>query len=175
MDVSKKAKAAKIISIIVFSLTMSALATALISDIFILGKVIFGFILACFVSVITFFFAIILMVISIVLIFGAYLLESRGFWPGEWARNAYYDVMKDYHLTTEEISIVTIIRLVLIVVCLIAFVGSIVCIAMMKRAKKQNPEIKQKLTKSFGTLSLIFSILGLFAALGVVAILAIVS
>ena len=72
-------KEIKIIAIICFILIMSALATALISDAIVVGQAILGFILALIISVVVFFFAIICMFISIIFVFGIYLLGDRGF------------------------------------------------------------------------------------------------
>lgn len=171
ITLSKKDKAIKILSIIVFSLIMSALLTALISDGIILSKQILGFIFALVASALVFVFAIICMVISIMLIFGAYLLKSEGFWPMKWAVSAYKSIMADYVLTAEQIHSALVIRIILLVICVIVFIASIVAIAMLKRAKKNNKEIKRKMETTFSVLALIFSILGMIVCLGATALL----
>ena len=169
--VLRKMKAAKIIAIVIFSLIMAALLTAIISDALIVSKQIFGFIIALFASVIAFLFGLILMAISFVLVFGVYLLESKGFWPIEWARSTYNNVMADYVITTEQIGKLVMIRIVLLIVCLIVLIASIVALVLAKKVKKQNKEVKQKLTKAFSITALIMSILGIFVCAGAAAIL----
>ena len=78
---NKMAKAAKIIAIVIFALILTALIGAIVSDIAIFSAQIAGFIAACIMAVAAFVFGIILMVLSIVCIFGVYLLEEYGFWP----------------------------------------------------------------------------------------------
>ena len=171
ITLSKKDKAIKILSIIVFSLIMSALLTALISDGIILSKQLFGFIFALVASAIVFVFAIICMIISIMLIFGAYLLKSEGFWPMKWTVSAYKSIMADYVLTAEQIHSALVIRIILLVICVIVFIASIVALAMLKRAKKNNKEIKRKMETAFSVLALIFSIFGMIVCLGATALL----
>lgn len=168
---SKHDLAVRILSIIVFSLIISALLTALISDGILLSKQIFGFIFALVASAIVFVFAIICMLFSIILIFGVYLLESEGFWPMAWTVSAYKSIMADYALTPEQIHSALVIRIILLVICVIVFIASIVALAMLKRAKKNNKEIKRKMETTFSVLALIFSILGMIVCLGATALL----
>ena len=118
-------KEIKIIAIICFILIMSALATALISDAIVVGQAILGFVLALIISVVVFFFAIICMFISIILVFGIYLLSDRGFWPLEWAKNAFDEVMRDYEVTQAQINTLITIRIVLLAICLVVFIYKI--------------------------------------------------
>ncbi|MCR5332636.1 MAG: hypothetical protein K6E11_01275 [Bacilli bacterium] len=173
--ISKLAKAAKIIAIIAFALVMSALAGALVSDIVLFARQIIYFIVGCVGAVMAFIVGFFLFLISCILIFGIYLAESQGFWPVTWAQQIFTQVLNDGKLTPEEISVILIVRIILAVICFIVFVLSIVCLALKKRAKKKGEEDKQKLTKSFGTISLIFSILGLFAAVVMILLLQVFS
>ena len=161
---SPKEKTARIIAIVIFSLVMAALLTAIITDAAIFSQQIVGFFVAVFGSAIVFLFACILMVISCVLIFGVYVLKTEGFWPTKWASEAFHGVLNDIKVTESQVSTLITVRVVLIVVCLIIFVSAIVALSLAKSAKKENPKRKQKLTKAFGIVSLILSILGLFAA-----------
>ena len=171
ITLSKKDKAIKILSIIVFSLIMSALLMALISDGIILSKQIFGFIFALVASAVVFIIALVCMVISIVFIFGVYLLEANGFWPMKWTTSTYKAIMADYTLTAEQMHSAVVIRIILLVICVIVFIASIVALAMLKRAKKNNKEIKRKMETSFSVIALIFSILGMIVCLGATALL----
>lgn len=171
ITLSKKDKAIRILSIIVFSLIMSALLMALISDGIILSKQIFGFIFALVASALVFIIAIIFLFFSIVLVFGVYLLETEGFWPMKWTTSSYKAIMADYALTAEQMQSAVVIRIILLVICVIVFIASIVALAMLKRAKKNNKEIKRKMETSFSVIALIFSILGMIVCIGATALL----
>ena len=162
---NKLAKAAKIIAIVIFALVLSALIGAVVSDVVIFSAQIAGFIVACIMAVAAFFIGIILMVLSIVCIFGVYLLEEYGFWPLTWTKNAFMEVMSDLAVTSEQISILIMVRIILLVICVLVFAAAIVALCLAKKAKKENPEVKQGLTKAFSIVALILSILGMFIAL----------
>lgn len=162
---NKMAKAAKIIAIVIFALILTALIGAIVSDVIIFSAQIAGFIAACILAVATFVLGIILMVLSIVCIFGAYLLEEYGFWPLTWTKTAFTEVMSDLAVTSEQINILIMVRIILLAICVLVFAAAIVALCLAKKAKKENPEIKQGLTKAFSIVALILSILGMFIAL----------
>ena len=164
-------KAARILAIITFSLTTAALLTAFISDASVFAQQIVTFFIAIFGSALVFLFACVCLLVSIILIFGVVLLKNNGFWPMQWASSAFHEILKDAVVTSEQISILITIRVVLIIICIITFISSIVVLALAKAVKKENPERKQKLTKTFGIISLIFSILGVCAAIVLILIL----
>ena len=166
-------KEIKILAIVCFSLIMAALVTAIVSDAIIVGQSILGFILALLVATVTFIVGVFLMVVSCMLIFGIYLLEDRGFWPVDWAKSAYNDVMKDYQITNAQIDTLTTIRTILLVICIAVFIASIIVVRHVKKIKKQDKTINRKPTSGFGTASLVLSILGIIACLGVMAVLSI--
>ena len=166
-------KEIKILAIICFSLIMAALVTAIVSDAIIVGQSILGFVLALIIAVIAFLVGVILMIISCMLIFGIYLLNQEGFWPIAWAESAFKDVMKDYQITSAQIDILFTIRIVLLVICISVFIMSIIVIRHVKKIKKQDKTINRKPTSGFGTVSLVLSILGTIASLGVLAVLTI--
>lgn len=166
--ISKQAKAAKIIAIVAFSVVMGCLVLALVTDIAIFSKQILGFVAAILGSALVFIFGCILMLFSIVLIFGIYLLEQDGFWPATWAEKTFHEALSDAALTPDQVTAIVAVRIVLLVLCVLAFAAAIVAICMKKAAKKKNPEMpKQKLTTAFSIVALIFSIFGAFAALTV--------
>ena len=166
-------KEIKILANICFSLIMAALVTAIISDAIIVGQSILGFILALLVATVAFIVAIFLMIVSCMLIFGVYLLNTEGFWPVEWAKSAYNDVMKDYQITNAQIDTLITIRIILLAICIAVFIASIIVVRHVKKIKKQDKTINRKPTSGFGTASLVLSILGVIACLGVMAVLTI--
>ena len=164
-------KEIKILAIICFSLIIAALVTALVSDAIIVGQSILGFILALLVATVTFIVGVFLMVVSCMLIFGIYLLNTEGFWPVEWAKGAYNDVMKDYQITNAQIDTLITIRIILLVICVAVFITSFIVVRHVKKTKKQDKTINRKPTSGFGTASLVLSTLGIVACLGVMAVL----
>ena len=166
-------KEIKILAIICFSLIVAALVTAIVSDAIIVGQSILGFVLALIIAVIAFIVGVILMIISCMLVFGVYLLDQEGFWPIAWAESAFKDVMKDYQVTQAQIDTLIIIRIVLLVICISVFIMSIIVVRHVKKIKKQDKTINRKPTSGFGTASLVLSILGMIASLGVLAVLTI--
>lgn len=164
-------KTTKTLAITCFILVLSALASALISDAIVVGQAILGFALALVISIVVFFFAIICMFISIVLVFGIYLLENNGFWPIDWAKNAFDEVMKDYEVTQGQLNDLFVIRIILLVVCIAAFVIAIIAIKRIKKEKKKEPSIKVVPYKGFAISSLVFSILGIIACGSALAVL----
>ena len=152
---------AKIIACIIFSLVMLALASAVVTDIVVFAEQIFAFVGACIMSVIVFIMALILMVLSIMLIFGIFILENSGFWPIQWASEIFRNIIGDHLPSRDQIQLMVVIRVILIIICIIVFILSIACLAMNHSVKRTDPKQRSKLTSAFGVLSLIFSILGL--------------
>ena len=132
---NKLAKAAKIIAIIIFATVLSALVGAIVSDIVIFSAQIIGFIAACIVAVGAFIIGIFLMILSIICVFGVYLLEEYGFWPATWMYQAFMSVMSDLGITSEQIGILIIVRIILLVICGLVFVASIVAVSLAIKAK----------------------------------------
>ena len=174
-QMGQKEKAARTMAIVIFITTFAALLLAIVSDIAIFSDQILGFIGACISAVGTFIIACVFLFFSIVLVFGVYLLKQDGFWPLVWATSAFDSVLKDYSIASWQLTTLIAIRIALIIVCFLVFVTSIVVLSLVKSIKIENPERKQKLTKAFGIVSLIFSILGMLAAAGIVLIISAVA
>ena len=172
---SKKEKAAKILSIIVFSLIATAFLVTLIVDIAVLGKAFAMFIFSLFAAVVVFFIALVLFVLSCIFVFGIKILESHGFWPINWAVNTFKEINADNMLTSSQISTFTIFRIVIFAVCILSLIASIVVLSLIRVPKKEKgqPKVKtgnSKLTKPFGVISLIMSILGALTSIGALLI-----
>ncbi len=162
---SGKERAAKILAIIVFSLTMSILLATIISDVALFAEQIMSFIVACIGSAFAWFFGLITVIVSIAFIFGILLLEQYGFWPNTFAAQVFHETMADAAITQQQLQILKGIRLAFFIVYITTFIGAIVCLAMRKSVKKEDPSRRQSLTTTFGVISLVFSILG-FATAG---------
>lgn len=159
-----KSIGSKVVASIAFGLMILALIVAIVTDIVVFADQIFGFIIACFGAVIAFLGGIILMVVSIMLIFGIFLIKEYGFWPVNWASSLFKEIMAEHMPTRDQIALMVGIRVMLILVCLVTFILSIVALCMNKSAPK-NGLAKSKLARAFGIITLIFSILGGFTGI----------
>lgn len=157
------AKAAQVLAIIVFTLVLSALLFAIISDIAIFAQQIFSFLFACIAGVLVFICACILMVVSLVFVFGFYLLADRGFWPIQWASEVFKQIVAENKITQQQIMTFGIIRVVLIVICALCLIFAVVALILNKATPKLE---RAKVTTPFSVIGLILSILGFVAALG---------
>lgn len=175
IQIPKKAKAAKIIAIIVFSLIMSLLVAAILSDVLIFTEQIGAFIEGIIGASVTFILGCILMVASFALIFGLFIVKNEGFWPGKWASDVYHDAINKSPFTEGQINTLVALRIVFLVLCVIGITLSIIALSLAKSAQKKNPDIKQKLTKPFSIISLIFSILGFLAALFIILLIKLIN
>ena len=173
-ELPKKAKVARVISIVIFSTVMACLVLALVTDFSIFAQQIFAFIGGCIAAVAAFVLGFVFMIFSIVLIFGVYLLEQQGFWPLTWASNAFHSALHDNPVTHDQVVALISTRIVIAVLCFICFVLSIVVLALAKKAKKENPDVRQSLAKTFGILTLVFSILGVFASVTLILLIKLV-
>ena len=155
------ATAARAIGIVVFTFTMLALNIAIITDIALFAEQILtifvGFIVACIVFVVM----LVLYFLSIILVFGVYLTETYGFWPLTVASDLYQQALQESVISDEQISLMLAIRMILLVICILCFIGAIVSASLKKSAKKRGFAGKTKGTTAFATLALIFSIFGI--------------
>ncbi len=164
-------KVTKTLATICFYLILAALVSAIISDIIILNQQLLGFIFATIASVVVFFFAIFLMLVSIILIFGIYALGSNGFWPLSWANSTFTSIMNDYQVTQGQLDDLFVIRIILLVVCITAFIIAVIAKIRIKIEKKKDPTIKAWHYKGFATAGMILSILGTLVSIGIAFIL----
>ena len=160
-----KASIAKAFAIIAFCLVMAALTGAIVCDIAVVGKAIFMFFAAVLLSALAFIIAFFLFIISCVLIFGVYLLDTYGFWPLTFAADFFGRSWRMRRSATKPFRSSIAVHILSLVICLLAFIFSIVALANRRKAKKAGLEDKQKLTTSFGIISLLLSIFGVFASL----------
>ena len=164
-------KGTVVLASITFSLILAALTTALVTDGVIVGEHIYGFALSMFVSAVVFIMGIILMVVSIMMIFGIIILNNNGFWPYQWSVNTFNEMMKDYPVTQDQIKSLLIVRIVLLIVCLAVLIMACIVTAQIKKARKADPSCRTKPARGFAIVSRILSITGLVVCSGALAIL----
>ena len=111
------------------------------------------------------------MIVSIILIFGIYVLGSNGFWPLSWANDTFTSIMNDYQVTQGQLDDLFVIRIILLVVCITAFIIAVIAKIRIKIEKKKDSIIKVRHYGGFATAGMVLSILGTLASIGIAAIL----
>ena len=160
----KLGKAAKIIAIICFSLVLSTLFAATVSDFVIFAEQILKFAASIIATAMIFVFMVILFVVCFVLIFGFFLVESKGFWPLTITINAFKEMMGDIKFNSNQLATLVSVRWVLLVICILCLASSIVSLSLRKAAIKQGFIDKNKHIKKFDVVALVFSSLGIAVA-----------
>ena len=166
---------ARILAIVAFSLVLIALLAAFISDIAIFAKQVIVFAFALFAGAAAFVIAIIFMVISLILIFGIYLLKTEGFWPIQWAKTIYLGIMSENKLSPEQIHQMIVVRIILLVICVLIFILCIVALVLSIVDKKTHKGSKHKLAVAFSIIALVLSIFGTIACTGVIVIMSLLA
>ena len=160
-------KAKRILAIISFSLVMVALLVAIITDIAVFSDVLKTFIGGIIISCIAFIVLIIFMLASIIMIFGIFLLKEYGFWPLNLSIQLFREILADIEIAPEQLSTFRGLRMVLLVICVIAFILAI--IASSKGSNKEKPPLKP-----MSTIAIIFSILGFLVAVSMLFLTSII-
>jgi uncharacterized membrane protein len=111
------------------------------------------------------------MLVSIILIFGIYVLGNNGFWPLSWANSTFSSIMNDYQVTQGQLDDLFVIRIILLVVCITAFAIAVIAKVRIKKEKKKDPSVKVGHYKGFATARMVLSILGTLASIGIAFIL----
>ena len=146
----------KVLSIISFILVLLALLTAFITDIVLFKDAILTFIGGIIASVFIFVIMIFAMIVSIIMIFGIFLLENYGFWPLSVTLDAFRDILNDIVITQEQVSTFISIRVVLLTICISTLIMSII-------AKHKEEDQKKVPLKGMSIVTFVFSILGILS------------
>ena len=153
----------KVLSIISFILVLLALLTAFITDFVLFKDAILTFIGGIIASVFIFVIMLFAMIVSIIMIFGIFLLENYGFWPLSVTLDAFRDILNDIVITQEQVSTFVAIRIILTVICVSTLIMSVV-------AKHKVEGQKKVPLKGMSIVAFVFSILGLISALSLITI-----
>ena len=170
MDNEKYKSSAKRIAVIALIMTFSSIVLAVILDLVAFKDVVLQFIAALIMPCIAFVFLFILMLASIILIFGIYLLKQEGFWPLKLSFQFFKEIIGDIKVTPEQINTFRAFRIILLVLCVSIFVLSIVARIMSKKDKEQGQNRVVRSVKGLTTTSIVFAILGIIISLGALAI-----
>ena len=171
-EANKKAKVARTLATIAFTITMVSVAGLAIADFVLFSEQIFSFIFGLFAMVGVFVIGIVFMFFSIIFIFGIKIAEERGFWPATWALNTFQSIMADAALTEEQIILIIIIHSIVLGLALVSFILGVIASSKVKRIKKSGLPIIYPSIKPFTVLSILFSILNIIFAASIVAIFA---
>ena len=159
MESNKKA-----CSIIAFVTVMVTLLAAIIVDIAVFAEVIAMFLAGIFVSVCAFIFLFILMIASFIFIFGFYLAEQYGFWPLTLSFQFFKEILADIQITPEQVAVFRGWRIAFLILCIFALIMAIIALHKDEMISKKVP------LKGMSVTALIFAILGILTAFGMIAI-----
>ena len=159
MESNKKA-----CSIIAFVTVMLTLLVAIIVDFAVFSQVILTFIGGIFISAIAFVVLFILMIFSFVLVFGFYLAEQYGFWPLTLSIQFFKEILADIKITPEQVAIFRGWRIAFLILCIFALIMAIIALHKDEMISKKVP------LKGMSVVAMIFAIMGIVTALGMIAI-----
>ena len=159
MESNKKA-----CSIIAFVTVMLTLLVAIITDIAIFSQVILTFLAGIFLSAVAFCVLFVFMIISFILVFGFYLIGEYGFWPLTWSFEFFKMVLSDIQITPEQVAIFRGWRIAFLILCIFALIMAIIALHKDEMINKKVP------LKGMSVVALIFAIMGIVTALGMIAI-----
>ena len=159
MESNKKA-----LAIISFSVTLTVLLAAIISDIAIFADAILTFIAGTIVAAVAFVFLIILMIMSCILVFGIIILQNHGFWPLNLTYEFYQEMLHDIKISPEQISLFQGLRIAFLIICIITLILASIALHKDEMINEKVP------LKGMSVVALIFSILGIVTAIGMLVI-----
>ena len=105
---NKPKRISKIYTGIAFGLVWFSILLAIIMDLLALKDVILTFIGAIIISAAALVIMFVAFIISIIFVFGFYLLKEHGFWPVKVALNLFKDVLGDIHITANDVQAIMV-------------------------------------------------------------------
>ena len=159
MESNKKA-----CSIIAFVTVILTLLAAIIVDFAVFSQVILTFIGGIFISAIAFVVLFILMIFSFALVFGFYLAEQYGFWPLTLSIQFFKEILADIKITPEQVAIFRGWRIAFLILCIFALIMAIIALHKDEMISKKVP------LRGMSVVAMIFAIMGIVSALGMIAI-----
>ena len=159
MESNKKA-----CSIIAFVTVMLTLLATIIVDVAVFSNVIMMVLAALFLSAVVFVFLFIMLILSLLLIFGFSTLEQYGFWPLTWSFEVFKFAINEIEITSQQIAIFRGWRIAFLILCIFALIMAIIALHKDEMISKKVP------LKGMSIVALIFAILGIVVASGMIAI-----
>ena len=168
-------KTAKTLAIISMVSAFLAIFLAVVFDVIAFKDVILQFIASLILPIVAFVFLCILMLASIVFIFGILLVKEYGFWPLTLSIDFFKQLLSEIKVTQEALQTFRMFRLILIFICLCIMILAIVSKALLGRQPKEYDENGKKRKRKNGVRSmantgLVLAILGLIVSLSAIAL-----
>lgn len=168
-------KTAKTLAIISMVSAFLAIFLAVVFDVIAFKDVILQFIASLILPIVAFVFLCILMLASIVFIFGILLVKEYGFWPLTLSIDFFKQLLSEIKVTQEALQTFRMFRLILIFICLCIMILAIVSKALLGRQPKEYDENGKKRKRKNGVRSmantgLALAILGLIVSLSAIAL-----
>lgn len=160
----------KTLSIIGFIFVLVFPIINLIFDFMIFSDLIGQFFLAILASGLVFFVGILLMFVTIIFIFGIYLLQDGGFWPLNWANTVFSEIIQEASISSSQIDGFIVLQILSLILYITIFILMIVALSLNRKYKKDNVGVRSRLPKAFGTISLILSIFGIISSIGLISL-----
>lgn len=154
----------KIFTGIAFGLVWFSIVLAIIFDIIALKDVILTFIAAIVVTAAAIVLTLGAFLVSMMLVFGFYLLEEKGFWPLTVSMNVFDEIIHDIHLTVQAAKLFMAFRIVLLVLCVAIIVLAIIGKVYLKKERAQGLVKVKDNTKALSTTALTMAIIGLIVS-----------
>ena len=167
---NKPKRISKIYTGIAFGLVWFSILLAIIMDLLALKDVILTFIGAIIISAAALVIMFVAFIISIIFVFGFYLLEEHGFWPVKVALNLFKDVLGDIHITANDVQAIMVCRMILIGLCLTIIVLAIIGKSYLQKEKEQGLYKITENTKELSNGALWMGSIGIAVSLAVMAI-----
>ena len=159
-------KVQKAFAITSFSLVMTSLLVAIITDFAIFSEAILTFVAAIILSGIAFVVLFIAMIVTIIFIFGVVLLQQYGFWPLNLSVQFFKEIIGSATISYSQLTAFLGVRIAILVLCIIGVV-------LASIAKHRNKESKDKPPlKGLSVVATIFGIIGIVVAIGMILITA---
>lgn len=168
-------KTAKTLAIISMVSAFLAIFLAVVFDVIAFKDVILQFIASLILPIVAFVFLCILMLASIMFIFGILLVKEYGFWPLTLSIDFFKQLLSEIKVTQEALQTFRMFRLILIFICLCIMILAIVSKALLGRQPKEYDENGKKRKRKNGVRSmantgLVLAILGLIVSLSAIAL-----
>lgn len=166
----KPKSTAKILAGVSLGLTIFAILLAGLFDFLAFKEAILTFLGGIIVTAAALIMLMIIFCITIIMIFGIIIVQNHGFWPMQYAKNIFTDVMGEVEFIPAQMSAFRIYRIVLIVICVAIIVLSIIALVKYKKELKLGIVKRIDEVKPMATTSLVLAIIGMLISIGAIVV-----
>ena len=168
----KTNKTPDILSLIAMLTAILAIPLAIIFDIIAFKEVILQFIAALILPCIAFVVLCFFMIVTIIFIFGIFLIENYGFWPLTLSYQFFKEIIGDIKISQESLALFRVFRIILLVICLTVLILAIVSKGLAKADAEASQAPVKRSVKGKAKAAIVLSILGIIVSVGAIAITA---